>query len=76
MRFYSAGIGVVVCLELAKNKVIFVSGRSMQFAGKPIYAHNARMFNCVGTFVTLPEIFYKSFYLLLCGCGVGASIQF
>jgi ribonucleoside-diphosphate reductase alpha chain len=47
----------------------------MQFAGAAIEQHNARMFNCSYTLIDREEVFDQIFYLLLCGCGVGYSIQ-
>jgi ribonucleoside-diphosphate reductase alpha chain len=51
------------------------SGRSMQFGGKAIEKHNARMYNCCFTHIDRIDVFSKIFYLLLCGCGVGYSVQ-
>jgi ribonucleoside-triphosphate reductase len=59
----------------AKAKRIFPSGRTLQFGGVDLLKHNARNFNCAGAFASSTDILYKSFYLLLCGCGVGLSIQ-
>jgi ribonucleoside-triphosphate reductase len=61
--------------EAAKAKRIFPSGRTLQFGGVDLLKHNARNFNCAGAFASSTDILYKSFYLLLCGCGVGLSIQ-
>jgi ribonucleoside-triphosphate reductase len=60
---------------LAHAKILFPSGRSLQFGGLPILQKHARMFNCVGAFAVAPEILYKLYWLLLCGCGVGLSVQ-
>lgn len=57
------------------NKQILPSMRSMQFAGNPILKHNARMYNCSFTLVDRPKVFSEIMYLLLCGCGVGFSVQ-
>ncbi len=51
------------------------SMRSMQFAGAPLLQHNARMYNCSFTHVDRPEVFGQTLYLLLCGSGVGFSVQ-
>jgi ribonucleoside-diphosphate reductase alpha chain len=59
------------------------SQRILQFAGDvnnegfedPILKHEARVYNCVTTYVDRPEVFGEIFYLLLCGCGVGFSVQ-
>lgn len=54
---------------------VLPSMRSLQFGGKAIQVHNARMFNCSFTHVNRPNVFGEILYLLLCGCGVGYSVQ-
>jgi len=49
--------------------------RALQFGGDQIFKHVARMYNCVTTYIDRPEAFQESMYLLLCGCGVGFSVQ-
>jgi len=57
------------------DKKVLPSMRSMQFAGRPIEERNERMYNCSFTLIDRPEVFGKILYLLLCGCGVGYSVQ-
>ena len=57
------------------NKKCLGSMRSLQFAGEPIEKHNARMFNCVASHCDRLDFFKECFYLLLCGCGTGYSVQ-
>ena len=57
------------------DKKVFPSGRSLQFAGKPIEINPARIFNCSYCPVDSQEIFSEAMFLLLCGCGVGYSVQ-
>ncbi len=57
------------------KKIVLPSMRSMQFAGDPIFKHNARMYNCCFTLIDRPRVFGEILYLLLCGCGVGYSVQ-
>jgi ribonucleoside-triphosphate reductase (thioredoxin) len=61
--------------NLVKEKRVIGSQRAMQFGGKPILKHNARMFNCCSSYCDRVEFFKQAFYLLLCGCGVGFSVQ-
>ena len=61
--------------EFVQTKKILPSMRSMQFAGVAVEAHNARMYNCAFSHANRPEFFNHMFYLLLCGCGVGFSVQ-
>lgn len=56
-------------------KKVLPSMRSMQFAGDPILERNERMYNCSFTLIDRSEVFGKILYLLLCGVGVGYSVQ-
>lgn len=62
--------------NLVKQKRVLPSMRSMQFGGLAVEMHNARLYNCSFTLADRPRVFAESFYLLLCGCGVGFSVQF
>lgn len=57
------------------NKEILASQRNLQFRGDEIFQHNARLFNCSSTYIDRPEVFKQIMYLLLCGCGVGFSVE-
>ncbi len=57
------------------NKKIIPSMRSMQFAGEAINLNPARMFNCSYLPVSEIDAFWETMFLLLCGCGVGFSVQ-
>lgn len=61
--------------EDVEDKRCLPSMRSMQFAGAAIQQHNARVYNCSFTLIDRPEVFGQALYLLLCGCGVGYSVQ-
>jgi ribonucleoside-triphosphate reductase (thioredoxin) len=58
------------------EKRVLGSQRALQFGGEPILKHNAKMFNCVYNFVDRPKAFQEIMYWLLCGCGVGFSVQY
>ena len=57
------------------EKRIAASQRALQFGGDAIREKNARMYNCTVSFADRPAFFAEAFYLLLCGCGVGFSVQ-
>jgi len=57
-----------------KRKVLG-SQRALQFGGKPIFKHNARMYNCIASYIDRLRFFQECMYLLLCGCGAGFSVQ-
>jgi ribonucleoside-diphosphate reductase alpha chain len=58
-----------------RNKDILGSQRSLQFGGKAILEKPWRIFNCTTSFCDRPRFFAESLWLLLCGCGVGYSVQ-
>jgi len=66
-------------LDLAKlfvkQKRVLGSQRALQFGGEPILKKNAKIYNCSATYVDRVRAFQEILYLLLCGCGVGASVQ-
>ena len=62
-------------MEAIEHKKVLPSMRSLQFGGRPIHDHNARMFNCSFTRIDRLRSFAEIYYLLLCGCGVGFSAQ-
>jgi ribonucleoside-diphosphate reductase alpha chain len=62
-------------IEKYKNKLVLGSQRALQFGGKPILKHNEKIYNCTATYVDRPTAFQEIMYFLLCGCGVGFSVQ-
>jgi len=58
-----------------KNKEILGAQRALQFGGAQLRKHEARMYNCSSSYVDRPAFFQEAMYLLLCGCGVGFSVQ-
>lgn len=60
---------------LVREQRVLPSMRSMQFAGEAILVNNCKQFNCTFTHIDRPKAFSEALYLLLCGCGVGYSIQ-
>lgn len=61
--------------DLCKQKRALGSQRALQFGGKPIEQKNARMYNCCVSFCDRIRFFQETFWLLLCGCGTGFSVQ-
>lgn len=55
--------------------IVMPSARSLQFAGEKIRRHNPAMYNCSSAACATPDFFHDLLYLLLCGCGVGVSVQ-
>jgi len=61
--------------EQQKKKRVLASQRSLQFAIEPIFKHNLKMYNCLTTHIDRERVFQEMMYSLLCGCGVGFSVQ-
>lgn len=61
--------------EMVKKKRVLGSQRALQFGGDPILKKQAKLYNCTVSYVDRPKFFSESMYLLLCGCGVGFSVQ-
>jgi ribonucleoside-diphosphate reductase alpha chain len=57
------------------KKEVLGSQRILQFGGEPIFKHNARVYNCGFGHINRPRAFQELMYLLLCGCGIGFSVQ-
>lgn len=62
--------------EFVFKKQVLPSMRSLQLAGKAIERHNNRIYNCCFIPIETVEAFAEIFFLLLCGSGVGFSIQY
>ena len=58
------------------DKRCLPSMRSMQFGGQAIEKNHARMYNCTFGICDRLEFFSEGLYLLLCGTGVGFSVEF
>lgn len=61
--------------EAYKEKLVLASQRTLQFGGESIMKHNARLYNCLTSYCDRTEFFQECLYWLLCGCGVGFSVQ-
>ena len=61
--------------DLMYKKRVLGSQRALQFGGKPIFKHHARVYNCIASYIDRPRFFQECMYLLLCGCGVGFSVK-
>jgi len=58
------------------EKKVLGSQRLLQFGGKPVLKKNVRSYNCSGSYVNRLDFFQECMYVLLCGAGVGYSVQF
>ena len=62
-------------MESYEEKKILGSQRGLQFGGIPILKTNAKLFNCSFTYVDRLDVFKQIEWVLLCGCGVGISVE-
>lgn len=60
--------------QVRKRRVLG-SQRSLQFGGSEIEKHNAKIYNCSYGYIDRVKAFGELMYLLLCGVGVGFSVQ-
>lgn len=51
------------------------SMRSLQFGGEAIFKNNTRIYNCAFVHIKYPRVFSEILYILLCGAGMGFSVQ-
>lgn len=61
--------------RIYKDRGILGAQRALQFGGDQILKHQMKMYNCVSGYADRPEFFGEIFYIALCGCGAGFSIQ-
>jgi ribonucleoside-diphosphate reductase alpha chain len=66
---------LAICEKAMKKRLVLGSQRAMQFGGDPILRKNARIYNCTTSYCDRPTFFQEALWLLLCGCGVGFSVQ-
>lgn len=61
--------------SLYKLKYVLGAQRALQFGGDQLLKHQMKMYNCTSSYADRPEFFGEVFYILLCGAGVGFSVQ-
>ncbi|MGE5607978.1 MAG: ATP cone domain-containing protein, partial [Bacillota bacterium] len=80
LRKYGHIPGMEVVIKEAFQGVyateVLPSMRSMQFGGEAVERNNCRIYNCSYSLCDRPRFFQEALYLLLCGTGVGFSVQF
>lgn len=61
--------------QMVKDKKVVPSMRSMQFGGKAVFAHQARIYNCGVRHIDSLRSFAEFFYGLLCGTGMTGGVS-
>ena len=75
-RYPSLGIEIFMELrEAIYKREVMPSMRSLMTAGPALDRDNAAAFNCAAIAVNHPRVFDEIFYLLMCGAGVGFSVE-
>lgn len=72
---YGIAAEMAFAKQAVKDRLVLGSQRALQFGGKPVEDKNARLYNCTVSYCDRPRFFQESLWLLLCGCGVGFSVQ-
>jgi ribonucleoside-triphosphate reductase len=74
-KFPQLSRDIINCFKQVHDYKVMPSMRSLQFGGEAIVKNNTRIYNC--SFVHAAEVrtFCEILYLLLCGVGVGFSVQ-
>lgn len=57
------------------DKRVLGSQRCLQFRKEQVFKHNPKLYNCSVVYVDKPRVFSEIMHQLLCGCGVGYSVQ-
>jgi ribonucleoside-diphosphate reductase alpha chain len=74
-QFPQAADAINWAYDEVEQETALGSQRAMQYGGHPVIQHNARIYNCTCSYADRLRFFQEAFYLLLCGCGVGFSVQ-
>ena len=71
----SAKEDLVDAMEAVHRKDIMPSMRIMMSAGKALSDHNVAGYNCAYVPIDEPRVFSEIVYILMCGTGVGFSVE-
>jgi ribonucleoside-diphosphate reductase alpha chain len=74
-RYPNVADEIRAAFALVRAQRVLGSQRALQFAGPLIEQSHARLYNCCASFCDRPRFFQEVFWLLLCGSGVGFSVQ-
>lgn len=74
-RFPKLSKDILKAYKQVHDLKVMPSMRGLQFGGEAILRNNTRQYNCSFVHATYPRVFAEILYLLLCGTGVGYSVQ-
>jgi len=75
VRFPALEEEIRQAFDYVREKRVLPSMRTLQFAGAAVRQHHVRAYNCSATHANRIGVFGEILYNLLCGCGVGYSVQ-
>lgn len=74
-KFPKLSRDIIKAYKQVHDLKVMPSMRSLQFGGDAINKNNARIYNCAFVHIKYTRVFAEALYLLLCGTGVGYSVQ-
>lgn len=74
-RYSQAAEEIEWIRPLMKERRFLGSQRALQFGGLPIEKKHARIYNCAASYCDRIRFFQEFLWMLLCGTGVGFSVQ-
>lgn len=74
-KFPKLSRDIIKAYKQVHDLKVMPSMRSLQFGGDAINKNNVRIYNCAFVHIKYTRVFAESLYLLLCGTGVGYSVQ-
>lgn len=74
-KFPKLSRDIIKAYKQVHDLKVMPSMRSLQFGGDAIVKNNARIYNCAFVHIKYTRVFAEALYLLLCGTGVGYSVQ-
>lgn len=74
-KFPKLSRDIIKAYKQVHDLKVMPSMRSLQFGGDAITKNNGRIYNCSFVHIKYERVFAEVLYLLLCGAGVGYSVQ-
>lgn len=74
-KFPKLSRDIIKAYKQVHDLKVMPSMRSLQFGGDAIVKNNGRIYNCSFVHIKYTRVFAEVLYLLLCGAGVGFSVQ-
>lgn len=74
-KFPKLSRDIIKAYKQVHDLKVMPSMRSLQFGGEAINKNNSRIYNCAFVHIKYARVFAEALYLLLCGTGVGYSVQ-